>query len=310
MLLLKKKRQVLQALFLCYNHVLMEKLTDIFSIEPRTFSIEIFPPKTDKGMASLQEALAQLAKLKPDFVSVTYGAGGSSQDMTLDIVRLVQERYKLIAMHHLTCVTHAKGEIRVILDQLKQHDIRNVLALRGDAPKDRPDWTPGDDNFKYSSELVRFIRENYGDFFSVGVAGFPEGHPLAPDRGFDAGILKQKIDAGGEFVMTQLFFDNQLYFDYVRRLEGLGVQARVIPGILPITNYEAAVNFCKGCGASIPQRVHDIFRPIADDKEATLKAGIEFATSQCRELLAGGAPGLHLYTLNKAEPAGTILRSL
>ncbi len=288
----------------------MEKLTDIFNTEPRTFSIEIFPPKTEKGMESLCVTLEGLARLKPDFVSVTYGAGGSSRDTTLSIVRLVQEKYKLLAMHHFTCVVHTKTEIKAILDELKGLDIRNILALRGDAPKDRPDWTPGPENFKYSSELVEFIRENYGDFFSLGVAGFPEGHPLAKDREFDAEILKKKVDAGGEFVMTQLFFDNELYFDYVRRLRALGINARVIPGVLPITNYESAINFCKSCGASVPQKVHDIFKPIADDKEKTLETGTRFAIGQCRDLLDGGAPGLHLYTLNKIEPVRTILKSL
>ncbi|MFH0753765.1 MAG: methylenetetrahydrofolate reductase [NAD(P)H] [Candidatus Omnitrophota bacterium] len=288
----------------------MEKITDILQTEPRTFSIEIFPPKTEKGMASLQETLAVLARLKPDFVSVTYGAGGSSRDTTLNIVRMVQEKYHLLAMHHFTCVIHTRTQIKAILDQLKACDVRNILALRGDAPKDNPDWIPGPENFKFSCELVAFIREHYGDFFSVGVAGFPEGHPLAPDRTFDADILKKKMDAGGEFIMTQLFFDNQEYFDYVKRLRAVGVKARVIPGILPITNYESAVNFCAGCGASVPQRVHDIFKPISDDKEKTLEAGIRFAVDQCQELLAGGAPGLHLYTLNRAEPVKTILEAL
>jgi methylenetetrahydrofolate reductase (NADPH) len=294
----------------CYNWDHMERLTDIFSTEPRTFSIEIFPPKTEKGLASLQATLADLARLKPDFISVTYGAGGSSRDTTLEIVRLVQEKYKLLAMHHFTCVVHTKGEIKAILDHLKECDVRNILALRGDAPKDVPNWTPGPENFQYSSELVQFIRDNYGDFFSIGVAGFPEGHPLAADRDFDARILKKKIEAGGEFVMTQLFFDNQLYFDYVKRLKALDVNVRVIPGILPITNYENAVNFCKSCGASIPQKVHDLFQPIANDPQKTLEVGTQFAIDQCRELLAGGAPGLHLYTLNKVEPVRTILHSL
>lgn len=288
----------------------MEKIIDILKTEPRTFSVEIFPPKTDKGMVSLEAVLADLARLKPDFVSVTYGAGGSSRDTTLNVVRMVQEKYHLLAMHHFTCVIHTRREIKAILDQLKTHDIRNILALRGDAPKESPDWTPGSENFKYSCELVAFIRENYGDFFSIGVAGFPEGHPLSPDREFDALILKKKIEAGGDFVMTQLFFDNQDYFDYVNRLRAMGVKARIIPGILPITNYESAVNFCKGCGASLPQNIHDIFKPIADDKEKTLEAGTQFAIEQCRGLLAGGAPGLHLYTLNKVEPVRTILQAI
>ncbi|MBF0619419.1 MAG: methylenetetrahydrofolate reductase [NAD(P)H] [Candidatus Omnitrophica bacterium] len=288
----------------------MQKITDIFKNKAKTFSFEIFPPKTDKGMESLRATLTDLAALHPDFISVTYGAGGSSRDKTLGIVRLVQETHKIPTMQHFTCVLHSKAEIKGILDELKRLDIRSLLALRGDPPRENPDWAPGSENFKYSSELVAFIRQHYGDFFAIGVAGFPEGHPMAFDRAFDAAILQKKISAGGEFVMTQLFFDNQLYFDYVKRLRGLGVNVRVIPGVLPITNYDSAVKFCQGCGASVPQKVHDIFAPIAEDKEATLQAGIIFAIEQCRELLAGGAPGIHLYTLNKAEPARTILQAL
>lgn len=288
----------------------MRKITDIFQEKARTFSVEIFPPKTDKGMDALRVTLADLAVLRPDFVSVTYGAGGSSRDTTFDIVRLVEEQYHLPAVHHFTCVAHTRAEIRAILDKLRAQDIRSILALRGDAPKDQPNWTPGPEHFKYASDLVQFIRDNYGDHFAIGVAGFPEGHPLASDIASDARILARKIAVGGEFVMTQLFFDNQLYFDYVRRLRALGVTARVIPGILPITNYEAAVNFCRGCGAAIPASVHEIFAAVAHDKDKTLEAGTRFAIRQCRELLTGGAPGIHLYALNKTEPVRTILQAL
>ncbi len=288
----------------------MQKITDIFKTTPCTFSFEIFPPKTDKGEESLSAALEELSRLSFDFISVTYGAGGSSRGTTYALVRMIQEKYKIPAVHHFTCVVHTKLDIKASLDAFKASGVRNILALRGDPPKDLPTWKPGPENFKYSSELVAFIRENYGDFFSVGVAGFPEGHLLAPDVDFDARILKKKIDAGGEFVMTQLFFDNQLYFNYVKRLRALGVNVRVIPGILPVTNYEGAVNFCKGCGATIPKKVHDIFQPIADDKDRMLEAGTRFALEQCRELLAGGAPGLHFYSLNKVEPVKTIVQQL
>lgn len=288
----------------------MKKITDIFKDKQRTFSFEIFPPKTDKGMESLEAALADLVKLPFDFVSVTYGAGGSSREKTCGLVRMIQDKYALPTMHHFTCVLHSKAEIKAILDDLRRHDISSLLALRGDPPKENPDWMPGPENFKYSSELVAFIRQNYGDAFAIGVAGFPEGHVLAKDKDFDVQILKKKVEAGGEFVMTQLFFDNALYFDYVKRLRSQGVNARVIPGILPITNYEGAVNFCKGCGASVPQKIHDIFAPIADDKVKTFEAGMRFAIEQCRELLGNGAPGIHFYSLNKAEPVGTIVRHL
>ncbi|MEI6437700.1 MAG: methylenetetrahydrofolate reductase [Candidatus Omnitrophota bacterium] len=288
----------------------MRKLTEIFENKSRTFSFEIFPPKTDKGLESLKASLVELARLPFDFVSVTYGAGGSSRDTTSALVRSVQKEFGLPAVHHFTCVLHTRAQVKAILDDLKASDIHNLLALRGDPPKDAPDWVAGPENFKYSSELVAFIRQHYGDHFAVGVAGFPEGHLLAPDRDFDAQILRKKIEAGGDFVMTQLFFDNALYFDYVKRLRALDVNARVIPGILPITNYEGAVNFCKGCGASVPQKVHDIFAPIAGDKDKTLAAGTQFAIDQCRELLAGGAPGIHFYTLNKVEPVRGILTAL
>ena len=288
----------------------MKKLTDIFQSKERTFSFEIFPPKTDKGMIALDGTLQELSALPFDFVSVTYGAGGSSRDTTRAIARMVQECFHLPVVHHFTCVCHTRHEIRAILDELKRLGISNILALRGDPPKDAPGWTPGPENFKYSSELVAFIRTHYQDHFSIGVAGFPEGHPLAQDREFDADILRKKIDAGGDVVMTQLFFDNDLYFDYVKRLRARGVTARIIPGILPITSYEGVVNFCKGCGASVPPRVHELFAPIAGDKEKTLEVGTRFAIDQCRELLAGGAPGLHFYTLNKTEPVRTILAAL
>ncbi|MBF0595802.1 MAG: methylenetetrahydrofolate reductase [Candidatus Omnitrophica bacterium] len=288
----------------------MKKLTGIFETKPRTFSFEIFPPKTDKGLESLETALAELARLPFDFVSVTYGAGGSNRDTTSSLVRSVQKKYDLVALHHFTCVLHTRAQVKSILDELKASDVCNLLALRGDAPKDAPDWTPGPENFKYSSELVAFIRQHYNGHFAVGVAGFPEGHVLAPDKAFDAGILKKKIDAGGEFIMTQLFFDNALYVDYVKRLRLLGVTARVIPGVLPITNYEGMVNFCKGCGASVPQKIHDIFGPIAADKDKTLAVGTQFCLEQCRDLLAHGAPGIHFYSLNKVEPVRTILKAL
>ncbi len=288
----------------------MKKLTDIFQSRERTFSFEIFPPKTGKGEVSLGEALKELALLPFDFVSVTYGAGGSSRGSTIRWVRQVQEQYTIPVVHHFTCVIHTRNDVRAALDSFKASGVSNILALRGDPPKESPGWTPGADNFQYASDLVRFIRDQYGDFFSIGVAGFPEGHPLAKNRECDADILRKKIDAGGEFVMTQLFFDNALYFDYVKRLRARGVTARVIPGVLPITSYEGVVNFCKGCGASVPQRVHDIFGPIAEDKEKTLQAGIHFAVEQCRDLLAGGAPGIHFYTLNRAEPVRTILEAL
>ena len=288
----------------------MNKVTDIFKQNERTYSLELFPPKTEQGYQKLLETIGQLATLKPDFISVTYGAGGGSRDKTLDIVDLVQKQHHIAGVMHLTCVCNTKDEIKGIVDAIKSRGIANILALRGDPPKDNPGWQPTDENFRYSSELAGFIRSTYGDYFSVGVAGFPEGHLLCPDREKDAQYLKMKTDAGADFVITQLFFNNQDYFDYVKRLRKLGVHNRVIPGVIPITDYNGTVNFCKTCGASVPKKVHDLFAPLQNDKEATLQAGIKFAIDQCRELLDGGAPGLHFYTLNKISPVDIILKEV
>jgi methylenetetrahydrofolate reductase (NADPH) len=288
----------------------MRRITELFESKPRTFSFEAFPPKTDKGMASLRSALAEFEKLPFDFASITYGAGGSNRDKTFEIVREVQEKHRLPAIHHFTCVMHTRDEVAGILDHLASSDVRSILALGGDPPRDRPDWKPGPDNFKDSTELVDFIKRRYGDDFAIGVAGFPEGHPRYPDREIDADKLKGKIDAGADFVITQFFFDNRDYFDYVGRLRARGIGCRVVPGILPIVNYRGAVDFATGCGASIPPRLREIFDPIADDQEKTNRAGIDYAIRQCRELLAGGAPGIHFYPLNKIEPVGSIIRAL
>ena len=287
--------------------LLMEKISEIFNSKKQTCSFELFPPKTDKGFANLLATIEQLAALKPDFISCTYGAGGGNRGKTLDIVEHIQKTHGIIGLAHLTCVLHTKDEIKNILDDIKSRDIKNILALRGDPPLDNPDWQPGEENFKYSSELCAFARERFDDYFSVGVAGFPEGHVLCPDKDMDARYLKQKIDHGADFVITQLFFDNKEYFDYVGRLSNLGVTARVIPGILPVTNYQSLVKFCGLCGTTITNEIKEIFEPIQEDKQATLEAGIQFAIRQCRQLLDGGAPGLHFYCLNKASPTDKIL---
>ncbi len=288
----------------------MQKATDIFSHQKLTFSFELFPPKTDEGYLKLLNTMPMLCGLKPDFISCTYGAGGGSREKTLDIVDHLLGHYHVPSVAHLTCVLHTKDEIKNILTDMKRRGICNVLALRGDAPRDNPDWMPGKDNFKYSWELVAFIREHFYDYFSIGVAGFPEGHVLCRDRELDAQYLKNKIAQGADYVITQLFFNNQDYFDYVARLRKLGVTSRIIPGVLPITDYQALVRFCSMCGASISQEVHDIFKPIAENREKTLEAGIDFCLRQSRKLLQGGAPGLHFYTLNKVHPIDIIIKEL
>jgi methylenetetrahydrofolate reductase (NADPH) len=286
----------------------MKLLGRSFGSRP-TFSFEVFPAKTPQGREQLVQTVAGLCALEPDFISCTYGAGGGSREGTLDIVELIQKKHGVPAMAHLTCVGQSRADIESVLDDIARRGITNILALRGDPPKGQAGtgWT-GD--FKYSSELVTFIRDRFGDKVSIGVAGFPEKHPLAPDAGSDAAFLKLKVEAGAEFVLTQLFFDNKLYFDYVARLRKAGVAVPVVPGILPILDYEALKRFCGLCGASIPKEVHDTFAPIAGDPKKTVEAGIDYAIRQCRELLKGGAPGIHFYALNKTYSVEKILKAV
>lgn len=288
----------------------MQRIKDLFTDRKQTFSFELFPPKTDKGYQNLLATLKELAKLGPDFISCTYGAGGGSRDKTFDIVELIEKEYGIIGMAHLTCVLNTRDDIRHILHNVHGRGIRNILALRGDPPADNPDWQPGAEHFRYSSELTGFIRQEFGDDFGIGVAGFPEGHLLCPDRDKDADYLRMKMDAGADFVITQLFFNNQDYFDYVARLRQRGVTNRVLPGIITITDYQALVRFTSMCGATVTDEVKRIFEPLQGDKDATLKAGIEFCINQCKDLLANDAPGLHFYTLNKTFPTSEILQAV
>ena len=288
----------------------MNKITEIFKAKEKTYSFELFPPKTDQGFANLLNTIEQMSALKPDFISCTYGAGGGNRDKTLEVVQHIQDKHHIAGLAHLTCVLHTKEEIKKILIDIRSRGIQNVLALRGDPPKENPNWQPDKNNFKYSSDLCAFMRKHFHDYFSIGVAGFPEGHMLCPDQNLDAQYLKIKIDNGADFVITQLFFDNKEYFDYVKRLRNLGVNTRIIPGILPITNYPSLIKFCGLCGATVPNEGKKIFAPIAEDQEATLKAGIKFAIQQCRELLDDGAPGLHFYCRNKVSPTDKILSAI
>jgi methylenetetrahydrofolate reductase (NADPH) len=285
---------------------MIKKITDIFQEKAETYSFEYFPPKTPKGVEKLYKTAEELNKLGPDFVSVTYGAGGSSRGTTMEICTEIQGRLDLTVMHHLTCVRHSQAELKNIIHDMKANNIKNILALRGDTPKGVERWEPAPDELKYCYQLIDIIREIDRDFFSIGVAGFPEGHINCPDKETDTKYLRMKIDHGGEFVVTQLFFDNAVYSEYMERLNSAGATVRVIPGILPITSYEGLIKFCDICGTTITQEVHDMFKPLGDDEDATTRAGIEFAVRQCLDLLDRGAPGLHFFTLNKVEPAREI----
>ncbi len=288
---------------------MIRKISDILREKERTYSFEFFPPKTEKGRERLHEAASVYATLEPDWFSVTYGAGGSTRGLTMDITDEFQRSFGVPVMHHFTCIGHSQAELKAMLAEMKKRSICNILALYGDPPQDVEHWEPAPDRLEYCYQLVELIRSN-DSFFSIGVAGFPEGHIDCPDKEIDSKYLKIKIDAGGDFAITQLFFDNKDYFEYVERVRKIGVTVRIIPGILPITDYQRLLRFCNTCGATIPQRVHDIFGPLDGDDEASYKAGVEFAVEQCNELLEGGAPGLHFYTLNKLDPTRDILNKI
>jgi methylenetetrahydrofolate reductase (NADPH) len=272
-------------------------------------SFEFFPTKTDESERTLLEkTIPALRKLDPDFCSVTYGAGGGTRDKTLAIVDRIQREQQLTTMAHLTCVNSTKEQIRAVLDQARELGIRNILALRGDLPESVTEFVKPEGGFEYSYQLVRFIRE-IGDF-SIGVAGFPEGHIACKDgKHEDWRRLKHKIDHGADFVITQLFFRNSDYFECRDFLAGLGVTVPIIPGILPILSAAQIRRFVALCGADMPAPLVSKLEACGDDA-AVMEFGVEYATSQCEELLRQGALGLHFYTLNRAASTTQVLKNL
>ena len=272
------------------------------------FSFEFFPPKTVDGEKQLWDTLEDLRSLEPGFVSVTYGAGGSTRDRTIELVTHIKERTGIEPMAHLTCVGHTKQEIDSVLDRLAEARIENVLALRGDPPKGEASFKAVEGGFAYANELVAHIRErDLG--FSVGVAGNPEGH-LESSKEQDLKNLKRKVDDGADFVVTQLFFDNAFYFDFVERARRLGVNAPIVPGIMPITNYEQVQRFVRMCGATVPMRLQLELEKVKDDPQAVMQLGVAHATLQCSELLSRGVPGIHFYTLNRSPASRMIVSAL
>jgi methylenetetrahydrofolate reductase (NADPH) len=274
------------------------RICDCFQTGEPVFSFEFFPPKTEEGVRNLYSTIEELAVLKPSFVSVTYGAGGSTRQLTVDLVTRIKREIGLEAMAHLTCVGHSAAELAGILDQLRDAGMENVLALRGDPPRGETQFVKPADGFGYAQELIRFIRSRYD--FCLGGACYPEGHVEAPSLESDLGHLKEKVDSGADFLVTQLFFDTDDYFRFVARARAIGVTVPIVPGIIPITNVSQIERLSSMCGAKIPPRLSERLNRVRDDEQAVISAGIEWATDQCRALLAGGAPGIHFYTLNRS----------
>jgi methylenetetrahydrofolate reductase (NADPH) len=284
------------------------RIIDCFNSGRPVFSFEFFPPKTDEGVRNLFATVEDLAKLHPAFVSVTYGAGGSTRALTVDLVTRIKQETGLEAMAHVTCVGHSADELAGILDELEERGIENVLPLRGDPPRGETHFAPAVDGFAYAQELVRFVRPRYS--FCLAGACYPEGHLECADKEEDLRHLVEKASSGVDFLITQLFFDAQDYFRFVSQARSAGVRQPIVPGIMPVTNVAQIERFTQLCGASIPPTLQEQLNAVREDEEAVVTTGIAWATDQCRQLLAGGAPGIHFYTLNRSRATRTVFENL
>jgi methylenetetrahydrofolate reductase (NADPH) len=267
---------------------------------PTRFSFELFPPRTPEGAAKLPGVLTQLAAAKPDYFSVTHGAGGSDQEGTYETLLTVVRETGVEAAPHLTCVGSTREGIRATLEKYRNAGVRRIVALRGDLPATYPAAAPGE--FHYASELVSFIREQFGDTFRIEVAAYPEMHPQAANPIADFENFRHKVECGADAAITQLFYCADAYFDFMERCEKAGIRIPIVPGIMPITGYANIVRFCAGCGADLPRWIKLRLEQLQDDKPALQDFGLSVVTRLCETLLKGGAPGLHFYTINQADP--------
>ncbi|MFN7752276.1 MAG: methylenetetrahydrofolate reductase [NAD(P)H] [Pseudomonadota bacterium] len=272
---------------------------------PRTFSFEFFPPKTQEGVQKLRATREQLAQLKPKFISVTFGAGGSTRDRTLETVLEIQASGSEAAPH-LSCIGSTRENITAILEQYREHGIRHIVALRGDLPSGTVDAG----EFRYANELVAFIRERTGDWFRIEVAAYPETHPQARSPREDLAAFRRKVEAGANSAITQYFFNADAYFDFIDRCESVGVTLPIVPGIMPIGNYSQLARFSEMCGAEIPRWMRLRLQEFGDDRASIRAFGLDVVTDLCDRLLQAGAPGLHFYSLNQAGLTTTIWQRL
>ncbi len=265
-------------------------------------SLEFFPPKDDAGVAALRATAEALRRISPDFVSVTYGAGGSTRERTAQICNFLKTDYGFTVMPHLTCVGHSRAELDAIADTLHAQGYRNIMTLRGDPPKGATTFTPTADGLRHASELATLLKTRHPDF-CLGVAGYPEKHPEAPSLDADIDNVKRKLEAGGDFVTTQLFFDNAVYFRFVEKCRARGITAPIVPGIMPVLSLKQIQRFTQMCGATLPEKLLKRLEAAGEHTDAVEAVGIDWALTQIRELLAQGAPGYHLYILNRAKSA-------
>ncbi len=293
-------------------------INDIFAAHRTTFSFEFFPPKTPDGAGKLFESIAQLEPCRPAFVSVTYGAGGSTREVTHDLVVRLKKETTLDPVPHFTCVCHREHEIAEILERHAAAGVSNILALRGDPPRDCIDYDRAADAFHYAADLVRYIRR-FNDSgthpdkrgFGIGVAGFPEGHPMTPNRITEMDHLKAKVDAGADYICTQLFFDNHHFYDFLERCDLAAIHVPIIAGIMPITTTQGMRRMAELSGGSVfPAKLLKALARAGDDAEAVRRAGVTYATTQCADLLDNGVRGIHFYTLNQSNATREIYANL
>jgi len=277
-------------------------LSELFAQRHPLRSIEFFPPKDDAGVEALRKTAAALRSISPDFVSVTYGAGGSTRQRTAQVSGLLKTEFGFTVMPHLTCVGHSRGELDEIADRIHSDGFRNIMALRGDPPKGSSSFLPAADGLRYASELVSLLKARHPDF-CLGAAGYPEKHPEAQSSDADLDNLRRKVDAGAAFVTTQLFFDNDAYYRFVERCRARGISVPIVPGLMPVLSLKQIQRFTSMCGASLPSTLVRRLEAAGEAAEIAESVGIDWALGQIRDLLASGAPGYHLYTLNRAKSA-------
>ena len=289
---------------------IIDKIRDLQQQQRPFYSFEYFPPKTEAGLHNLYARLDRMAGLEPAFIDVTWGAGGTTSDTSLELSQKAQKYFGLDVMMHLTCTNMTRDQVAEVLDRVREAGIRNLMALRGDPPEGTDTWERPTDGFAYAADLIEFIRERHGDYFGIAVGGYPEGHLEADDKDTCIQHLKHKVDAGADFIVTQLFYDVNEYFDYEKRARAAGVKAPIIPGVMPIQTYQRFQRFTQFCGIKVPKSVQAALEPIKNDDQQVQAYGVELCVDMAKQLLDHGAPGLHFYTLNLETSVNRILEKL
>ncbi len=284
------------------------RISDKFKERKQGISLEFFPPKSAEGKDAFMKVVKDLSACDPLYVSMTYGAGGTTQDRTAKTLRWIRQETDLTVMSHLTCIGATRASMDALLKEYQAHGIDNILALRGDPPRNAPDFDPAQGEFKYARDLVEFIRKY--DFFSIAVAVYPEGHGQSPSIEKDMEYTKQKIDAGADFGITQMFFDNRYYYEFMDRAAKLGITIPILPGIMPIVDCKKIVEFAGFCNTTVPKEILDRMEPVLDMPEEMRKLGVEFAVRQCEDLMKHGVDYFHFYTMNRSDSVSELLKAL